>query len=99
MKSEVRIISPSLRLTVTIGLVLVILIIFLSIWFRVEMSLILLGLGATGFLAALIGVLSRFDQYKHHRAMRGQDLRLKRALADKAEMERYILAFPHNQRI
>ena len=99
MKSEVRIVSPSLRLTVTIGLLLVVLVIFWSIWFKPEMSLILLSVAGTGTALGIIATLNRFDLYRYNRAIRQQDLRLKRAQADRAEMERFILAFPQSQRI
>jgi hypothetical protein len=99
MKSEVRIVSPSLRLTVTIGLLLVVLVIFWSIWFKPEMSLILLSVAGTGAALGIIATLNRFDLYRYNRAIRQQDIRLKRAQADRAEMERFILAFPQSQRI
>ena len=98
MKDKLKFAGFGFHVTATIGGCILVLIIWLSIWFRFEFSIILLGAGSIVGAAGTIFVLNKFDLFRHERAMRRQDLRLKKAQADRAEIESYVLSFPSSQR-
>ena len=105
MKSEIKFISPSFKLGVTIGLFVIILIIWLSLVYRWEISIILLAFGGSVALVGLslgVGiagrVVYRFKLWEVELDKQRQELRLLIYQADKAQMESFILSFPASQR-
>lgn len=105
MKSEIKLISPSFKLGVTIGLFVTILIIWLSLVYRWEFSFILIATGSSIFLIGIAGSMSIVRKIIHRGRIYGieerkaeQELRLITYQADKAGLERFILSFPASQR-
>jgi len=105
MKSEIKFISPGIKLGVTIGLFVTVLIIWLSLVYRWEFSLILLAFGISVTLIglslglALAGrVVYRFKLWGVELDKQKQELRLLTYQADKAQMESFVLSFPSSQR-
>lgn len=99
MKSELRVHTTSIKLYLSIGLFVTILIIFLSVWFRFEVGIILLSVA--GVIASVGGAIvwERVSLVRHNRQMMAQDVRIKRAQADEAEFRRFIIIVGRNERV
>lgn len=106
MKSEIRFATPNIKLTFTIGLLVTILIIFLSYRYHWQVGLILLVIGGSLALAVFslaVGVTGRvvyrLRVWSIDVAKQRQELRILTFEADKKQMESFVLSFPKTQRI
>jgi hypothetical protein len=106
MKSEIRVVSPSLRITVILGVCLTVTIIVLAMLYKTEFSVILLAVAgsvvALGTVATIGGVYTlahKRELSKLDLAERQQHLRLVTAQATKAEFESRIISIPSSQRV
>jgi len=106
MKSEVKIQSGNLKAQFVIGFFLTVLTIFLAVWFTATFQVILLGVGGVATLGGMVFVcyLGSRARLTHHQ--KRLDIKIQTELArqekyrsDKLEMERYIFAFDHKQRV
>lgn len=113
MKSEFRLISPSLKLSITIGIFLFLLIIFLTLTFKTEFSVILLSIGGTIGLMGILFTIGKVAQLvfaiktsnveleskKVELDTKKQNLRLVTYQADRAALESNVLHFSKNERL
>lgn len=106
MKSEVRVSSPSLKITITIGFFVMVVVIVLATLYRYEFSLILLSVAGSitliGIAITTSMVLKIIIQFKTRRVelhRQRQLLRIETYQADKKRLEAYVLSFPKTQRI
>lgn len=106
MKSEVKIIRPSWRVTLTIGFFMTILIIFLAVWFRFKFGLIMLVLAASVGGTGLIAGYNRLKEGKHLRLLRDleadmkiEKLRQERYRANRMNLEQHVISFNRNERL
>lgn len=105
MHSEVRVKTDSLKLYLSLGLCATGLIIFLSIWFSFEFSVILLSIAGVVSLVGVIGAWGKFESIRYGRQLsrinveiQRQELRIKTAEADKAVLMSGIFTFPRTDR-
>ena len=105
MHSEIRVKADNFKLYLSLGLCATGLIIFLSIWFAAEFSVILLSIAGVISLAGVVGVYGKFLSILHSRQLakidielQRQELRIKTAEADKAELMAGIITFPRTDR-
>lgn len=105
MRSEIRIKADNFKLYLSLGLCATGLIIFLSIWFAFEFSIILLSIAGVVALVGVIGVWGKFESIRYRRQLAGinielqrQELRKKIAEADKAVLMAGIITFPRTER-
>lgn len=106
MKSEVRIVSPGLRISIVLGVCLTVVIIILATLYKAEFSFILFAVGGSILALGAVATIGRVYLLGHTRQMRGielaerqQHLRLVAAQADRAELESRIISIPSSQRI
>lgn len=106
MKSEIGFTNYKLKVTITIGAFLTILIIVLAVLYRYEFSVILLtiagvigGIGVITFIGLGSKVISKARIRGIEIGILKQDLRLKTYQADKAELEAKVLSFSKSQRL
>ena len=106
MESQVKVKSPNIKITVTIGLFLTVLVIWLSVWFAIEFRLILLGVGGTVTLLIFTFAGHKAALWRLHRkelslntAILAEKLRQARLESDRLELSRYVLNFDHKQRL
>jgi hypothetical protein len=106
MESKLKITGASLKLQLTIGLFLTVIILALSLLYHFEVSIILLAAGGTLAGVGVIGTIGRtitlwrgWHLAKLDVEGRRQEVRLITYRADKAALEAEILAFPGSQRL
>jgi len=106
MRSELKIQTPNIKLSLVVGLFATILIISLSLLFRFEFGLILLGVAGSVGLAGGSMAINRMLRMIHTKRLNGlefehrqEEVRLIRAKADRAILEAHVLSFPQGHRV
>jgi len=106
MKSEIRVSSGNTKLQIIIGVCLTVIVIFLSVWFRFEVSIILLSSAGVIAVAGAVVAFNRLalGRIEHQAralelATRAQILRQETYKADRLEAERLVLNYSRNERL
>ncbi len=105
MKSEIRFVSPSLKITITIGFFVTIIIISLAVLYRYEFSVILWSTCGLVGTVGVVFIIRQVINLNHNRqlgklqiAEQKQRVRLITFEADKAALEANVLSFPKSHR-
>jgi hypothetical protein len=99
MRSEIKLVSPGLKVSVVIGLFLTVIVIFFGLAYRFEFSVILLTVAGSIGSVALVFITGKALTLLFDVRIRQQELRLITYQADRAGLERYVLHFSRNERI
>ena len=106
MRSELKLHSPNLKVTVVIGLFATIIVITMAVLFKFEFGLILLSIAGTiafvGCIAGtgkLIGFINDWQLQRLAVEQKKQELRITTYEADKAKLQAYVVSFPKNHRV
>ncbi len=106
MRSELKIQTPNIKLSLIVGLFATILVISLAIFFRFEVGLILLAVAGSVGLAGGAMATNRVMTMLHTKRLNGlelahkqEEVRLIRAKADRAMLEAHVLSFPQGHRV
>ncbi|MBN1217432.1 MAG: hypothetical protein JXM69_00770 [Anaerolineae bacterium] len=106
MKSEIKLSSPNWKISIVVGFFVTVLIIFLSLVFRVEFGVILLsvagsiaGIGLVAIVGKVVSLLYWREFKRLELETARQELRLTTFKADRAQLEAFVISIPKTQRV
>jgi hypothetical protein len=99
MQSEIKVKGPSIKITLTIGLFLTVLIIWLSIWFSGEFRIILLSIGGGITLLIMSYAGNRLSVWRLQRKLLRLEVDARELEVERLKLSRFVLNFDQNQRL